>query len=89
MTTHTLRFISDPGHGWLEVPVGLLAKLGIADQISPYSYQRKDVAYLEEDCDLSVFMAAARNAGITVTMKEEHQNHTFIRDLPSYEGPSV
>jgi hypothetical protein len=33
-------YIMDPGHGWLKVPKALLAQLGIADKISPYSYQR-------------------------------------------------
>lgn len=47
---------SDPGHGWAKVPRKLLHKLGIAEQITPYSYQRGEWVYLEEDCDLSLFM---------------------------------
>lgn len=64
-----LNFYSDPGHGWLAVPLKLLDQLGILDQISPYSYMRGRWAHLEEDCDLSLFMDAAAAAGLTVTMK--------------------
>lgn len=53
-------FYEDPGHGWLEVPTQELRDLGIADKISGYSYISSDGkrAYLEEDCDLSVFLEA-------------------------------
>ena len=43
------RFISDPGHGWLEVPRSLLSELGILEEITTYSYQKKELVYLEED----------------------------------------
>ena len=46
-----LRFISDPGHGWLEVPMSIVESLHIKDEISKYSYLYKGMAYLEEDCD--------------------------------------
>ena len=48
----------DPGHGWLKVPRKELHELGIADQITPYSYQRGDWVYLEEDRDWAVFTKA-------------------------------
>lgn len=53
-------FTSDPGHGWLAVPVSDIAKLGIADQITPYSYQspRGGKVYLEEDGDAPRFVQA-------------------------------
>jgi len=60
MRVQTFDFISDPGHAWLKVPVQLLRELGIADQITSYSYWRKGFAYLEEDCDASVFFNAYR-----------------------------
>ena len=46
--------ISDPGHGWLKVPVHLIKFLGIHEKITPYSYvnQSGRFAYLEEDCDM-------------------------------------
>jgi hypothetical protein len=61
---------SDPGHGWAAVPLTLLDRLGILDQITTYSYMRGRFAYLEEDCDLSRFMAAARAAGLEVQFRQ-------------------
>jgi hypothetical protein len=55
---------SDSGHGWLAVPRAELAELGIADRITPYSYQRGETVYLEEDCDLSTYIEARRRAGL-------------------------
>ena len=43
----TLTFYSDPGHGWLEVDRDVLVDLGIADEVSSYSYQRGDKVFLE------------------------------------------
>ena len=74
-----LRFISDPGHGWLEVPIQLIERFGIGDQISMYSYRRRELAYLEEDCDYSVFIEAARKHGIDIELVIEHQDPTPIR----------
>jgi hypothetical protein len=58
-------FYADPGHGWLKVPRPLLKDLGIAGQISRFSYQNSGAVYLEEDCDAGLFKDAweARNGG--------------------------
>jgi hypothetical protein len=50
---HSFRFISDIGHGWLEVPVDLLWELDMVDAISTCSYLSPtwSKAYLEEDVD--------------------------------------
>lgn len=98
MTGRKYRFIEDPGHGWLEVPIGELHALGIADQISTYSYfdRVKGFAYLEEDCDATTFIVAkvgSTNGSdlarwFTNQTTREHQAKTFIRDLPRYPfGP--
>ena len=50
----------DPGHAWLEVDRKTLSSLGIAYNITKGSYQKKDKAYLEEDCDLTVFCLAMK-----------------------------
>lgn len=63
-------FFSDPGHGWLKVPMNDVRALGIAGEISHYSYRDGDNAYLEEDCDLSRFMHAAKAAGWNVDIEE-------------------
>ena len=60
---------TDPGHGWVKVKISLLEKLGIAEQITSYSYMRGEYAYLEEDLDATTFRQAMREAGIPVEFK--------------------
>ena len=54
------KFFHDPAHGWLEVDIQELQDLNIDDKISSYSYQSEErgKAYIEEDCDLTVFLTA-------------------------------
>lgn len=53
-----IEFHEDPGHGWLQVPMDMIHKLGIASKITGYSYQDKTNVYLEEDCDLTTLFQA-------------------------------
>ena len=64
--TQQLTFVSDPGHGWLVVPLVDIARIGIADSISCYSFidVSNSVAYLEEDCDVTRYLEALTAAGI-------------------------
>lgn len=48
----------DPGHSWFAVKRELLIGVGVLHLTSPYSYQRGDTVYLEEDCDAPRFFAA-------------------------------
>ena len=83
--------LTDPGHGWIKVPKKLLAELGIANKITPYSYMRGDFAYLEEDADASTFFEAMRAAGKTIEQRvrlclvvlfpERHRPHADRRHL--------
>jgi len=85
-------FHSDAGHGWLEVPKSELKSLGIKDKISRYSYIDGDNAYLEEDCDASVFIKAICEAN---NMDEKMFNRyieeniingtSVIRQMPIYQ----
>ena len=54
------NFIVDGGHGWIEVPMADVREVGGANKISQFSYRHDNVAYLEEDCDASTFVDAAR-----------------------------
>ena len=72
------RFISDPGHGWLEVPIQLIDVLGIKDKISQYSYRRGFAAYLEEDCDAPEFIRACRAQGITVEYDDIYEEQQSL-----------
>ena len=63
------NFISDPGHGWLEVTRQELERLGILNQITGCSFQKGGLVYLEEDCDAPRFLDAKENAGEKVDSK--------------------
>lgn len=65
----TIQYISDPGHAWAKVKIKELYDLNIAHKISQFSYMRGDYAYLEEDCDLGVYVEALKNKGIEYKME--------------------
>ena len=81
----TYRFITDPGHGWLEVPRAELDALGIRHSISEYSYQSGELVYLEEDCDFARFAAAKASRAEPVQYTELYQENTFVRNLPRFQ----
>lgn len=81
---YKLHFYEDPGHGWLKVNKALLRLLEIEDQVSGYSYQRGDFAYLEEDCDYSLFQAAMNKTGREFTLVE-HCSRERSSKIRSYE----
>lgn len=81
----TFNYYSDPSHGWLKVKKDLLIKLGISNQISTYSYQRGEWAYLEEDCDFSKLVDALALADIPCRIIHKHTNKSSkIRSYESY-----
>ena len=76
-----LDFYEDPGHGWLAVPLELLDRLQLLDQVSRYSYMRGGLAHLEEDCDYSLFWAAAQRAGLELQVRTRRtDNRSRIRN---------
>jgi hypothetical protein len=80
------RSYSDPGHGWVRVPIAVLKTLGIADKVTHYSYQRGDYAYLEEDCDMSLFIKAFNelNGRDPVFKHHSGNNYSKIRGYNHY-----
>lgn len=87
MNTETLyTYHTDPGHGWLEVSRHEVERLGIAGEISHYSYQRNGTLFLEEDCDMTRFLAAKDAKGEPWKIVERYAERTFVRNLPSYTG---
>lgn len=73
-------FFTDPGHGWLRVPLADLHEVGFKP--SKYSYYDKDYAYLEEDCDAPLFMEYVD----AKPHKEVHvENNIFIRRLRRFQ----
>lgn len=79
---------TDPGHAWLRVPRALLRELGILDRITPYSYQRGQDVFLEEDCDLTTFVHAMGRAGRVVfyfeTTGSIAQRESAVRSYSSF-----
>lgn len=60
---------SDAGHGWLAVKKEELVRLGIADKISSYSYERGKTVYLEEDADATLFFETKKALGEPIELK--------------------
>ena len=53
-----MRFISDSGHGWLEVPTVDVITAGVAPSRYSYLDAATGMSYLEEDCDASAYLHA-------------------------------
>lgn len=81
-----VRFYSDPGHGWAAVKRSLLMDLGIATRITPYSFEKGQTVYLEEDQDMNTFLTALstqRQQGVQYVVK--HTNgRSPIRNYNRY-----
>ena len=78
---------SDPGHGWLQVPVADVIESGI--EVSKYSYQQGDTAYLEEDSDARKFLNWCEFHGdfnLIVVDQYHDGDRCFIRELEVYNG---
>ena len=69
---------TDPSHGWLQVPMALLERLNIVDKISEFSYKAAGYAFLEEDCDWTVFHYAMQKHGIEYTVDHIHTDKVSI-----------
>jgi hypothetical protein len=85
----TYRYITDPGHGWLEVNFIDLVNLGILQDISGCSYIQaktpKNIkCYLEEDCDMAIYLDAYKaKYGKLPIIKDLYLEHCWIRNLNS------
>lgn len=82
-----IKVFGDPGHAWARFSKARLVKLGIADKITPYSYQNGANAFLEEDCDLSTLMTALKGQGYAVKFDESFTNKSSkIRSYGTYQS---
>ena len=75
-------FMSDPAHGWLQVPLALVRELeSQGAEFSAWSFmdEAKDWAYLEEDSDMPKFMELA---GVRLGDLERITVQRFDRTLP-------
>jgi hypothetical protein len=80
-----IMYYTDGGHGWAACKIDTLRALGIANQVSHYSYMRGKTAYLEEDCDFDLLMRALIAKGQEYTIVEKHTNKPHpIRSYATY-----
>lgn len=80
-------FFSDPGHGWLAVPMEVLKYMGVERLFTPYSYISRSgkTAYLEEDVDSPLFVAHLHARNIRFRHIVRYANEmSSIRKLPGY-----
>jgi hypothetical protein len=80
---------TDPGHGWLAVKAKELVELGIANNISSYSYINGKTVYLEEDSDAPRYLDACRAKNIEITIVRKHHERTPIRYYKSYTSEGI
>jgi len=81
-----LKFIQDPAHGWISVKRSDLKLLGIEDEISPFSYQKGNRVYLEEDRDAGIYLDKAKQAGWEIALNESFTNRrSWVRYQERYQ----
>jgi hypothetical protein len=84
--TFTVIVYSDAGHAWAKVKRQVLINLGIANKVSPFSYQYKDNVYLEEDCDLFLLHQTLDAQGVRLKYVEKHTDKSSkIRSYDRYQ----
>ena len=84
-TKHTMY--EDPAHGWLKVKKSKLKQLGIEGAISPYSYQRGEHAYLEEDIDMNTYIKACNALCENIVISTKYTDRSSkIRSYEPYKA---
>ena len=82
-----IKFYSDPGHGWGAVKRRVLDELGIADQITHFSYQKGQTVYLEEDCDLRALVTKlALNSVVVEYEQRSTEGRSPIRSYDRFSA---
>jgi hypothetical protein len=79
-----LTFVSDPGHGWLEVPLADIALLNLETKISACSFINGRFAYLEEDEDYTVYLDALAARGLPRPEIRQRYVDYFNRGQPGF-----
>jgi hypothetical protein len=85
---HTFTYLQDPGHGWLIVSRGDLARAGMSPaDFSSCSYVRGDAIALEEDCDMPKFLKRLDERRIPYRLREQHtKTEAHVRRWASNPG---
>lgn len=88
--TLTIHRYSDPGHSWFKVPLGRIKELGLIDKFSAWSYLGNGYAFLEEDCDYSIFEQALIASNVLPVIVEHRSNkQSKVRGYRSYNPDQV
>jgi hypothetical protein len=83
----TFDYIQDAGHGWIKVPVDMLAALAIADRVSSFSYYRAGFGYLEEDSDAALFFNAYHaKHGHDPKLRDRISDRSRVRHYAQYNA---
>jgi len=83
--TFTITVYTDAGHGWGKVKRKVLENLGIAPDVSSYSYQYKDNVYLEEDRDLTLLIQCLHSNNVAIKWVTKHTDgDSKIRSYERY-----
>jgi len=80
----TILKYEDTGHGWYAIEKDFLKVLGIADKISAYSYEKGNLAYLEEDCDASLLLNTMDKNNIEYTIQRVYHDRSPVRNYRGY-----
>ena len=56
MRNRTITVYADPGHAWAKVSKSDKAFQAIKDKVSSFSYMTETHVFLEEDCDLMLYV---------------------------------
>ena len=89
-TPLTVPLFSSPSHAWAKVSCAQLINLGVSSKISAFSYRSGTDIYLEEDDDLTIFVEAAKKAGLEIDLVDRPiaQDQT-IRQMDPYSPLDV
>lgn len=79
---------NDAGHGWLKVQYHLIEKMGLTQNITPYSRQHGIDVFLEEDCDAPMFIRKYREMFEREPLIRQHytDKRSRIRNYNNYNA---
>ena len=71
-------YIHTHGHGYLSVSIKEIKRLNLTDKVSTCSKIDLSRVYLEEDCDMALFLDAKKSLG------EDYEIKNSYRDIPRF-----
>lgn len=71
---YKFELLTNPSHGWIKVSNSLLRHFNF--KVTSYSPVRKTFTYLDEDCDMTRFLAVLKEHGVEYEVNE-HFSETF------------